>query len=560
MYTKLKLHTRKIFVTEFDLFFKKCSTLPIFLVIRTLSLSIDIFRRVPAREPARKILLLFASLLGCVFGFCFTSYIAGFTVRLLLSALAFLGLLKCIHTSHRVKTALLCGLTFGTAYWVVAFFDLYPAFSLTCQEYLFPVCLLLLSLGLGLFIAIPCLFAGLIRSKTLRLVSLSLLIAVFEFFRAELFPQLPLNVIPSLFCLDDSTIGLRIAQFVNLTNIYTLTFVWLLILTCLFLRTVYTTSFATCAALFLLWNGGRAFNEFDVERPSGFSEIDVALIQPNIQQSRKLKASQRTPIFLEVLATLADAQKQYKVWREKEDNSAPEAEQSGGNSPIAKVSDRDRPNGSEKTNYLDFVVLPETVVPGLIYADSEEVRQIQNCIQGENTIVIFGADRIKQTKPTIEWSNSMFILSKDGIIDVYDKTRLLPFGEYAPLRGLLRAIFRYSASKVDCSAGVERNVSAGGICFVPRICSESFFKCANKDGKAKLIIQILNDGWFASSIKEQHYAIDRLRVIEARLPMIRVSNDGCTSVFDKFGHAVIRVPERLQINKFVRIRIEKTAA
>jgi apolipoprotein N-acyltransferase len=75
-------------------------------------------------------------------------------------------------------------------------------------------------------------------------------------------------------------------------------------------------------------------------------------------------------------------------------------------------------------------------------------------------------------------------------------------------------------------------------------------------GKARWIVQILNDGWFEASIRGQHHALDKLRAIEMGLPMVRVSNNGCTSVLDKFGRVVMKVPENVRISKFFRLNID----
>jgi apolipoprotein N-acyltransferase len=150
----------------------------------------------------------------------------------------------------------------------------------------------------------------------------------------------------------------------------------------------------------------------------------------------------------------------------------------------------------------------------------------------------------------------MYIITKDKIIDVYDKTKLLPFGEYLPLRRfipsiILRLLGNGLWSGTDGIAGEMREIMIGKYAVLPRICSESFFKYEVKN--ARWIVQILNDGWFGNSIKAQHLAIDRLRVAQVRLPMVRVSNNGISAVIDRSGRVTIKLKTNHRISKSVTI-------
>jgi apolipoprotein N-acyltransferase len=200
-------------------------------------------------------------------------------------------------------------------------------------------------------------------------------------------------------------------------------------------------------------------------------------------------------------------------------------------------------------------------VPWLISDNSEQVYLLQSAIKSPDTILIFGADRIDGSSKGWEegsdkvWYNSMYVVSKNKILNIYDKVKLLPFGEYVPFHKFFPKFFNYILSGVDCSEGVAKEIPTQSYTFLPKICSESFFKY--KVGEAKWIVQILNDGWFGPSLRAQHLAIDRLRVVQANLPLVRVSNNGISAVLDLSAKILTALPENCQAKKFVQVEICK---
>jgi apolipoprotein N-acyltransferase len=144
--------------------------------------------------------------------------------------------------------------------------------------------------------------------------------------------------------------------------------------------------------------------------------------------------------------------------------------------------------------------------------------------------------------------NSVFTLSPDeGPVDRHDKTVLVPFGEYVPLRavfGSLEAVASGLADVGDLTPGHEvralRGLGRVGeqapatlICY--EVVYPSVVSRAVRAG-ARLLINTTNDAWYGrSSAPHQFLAIAKLRSAEHGLPMLRDANTGVTALIDASG-------------------------
>ncbi|GAB4143284.1 MAG: apolipoprotein N-acyltransferase [Sphingomonadales bacterium] len=141
--------------------------------------------------------------------------------------------------------------------------------------------------------------------------------------------------------------------------------------------------------------------------------------------------------------------------------------------------------------------------------------------------------------------NSLFAVDDAGNLQGrYDKTHLVPFGEYVPGRGLLQrlGIGRLVPSGIDFAAGPgPRTLTPAGVPpFSPLICYEAIFPGAVTAGGGApppaWMLNISNDAWFGDSHgPHQHFAIARMRSIEEGIPMVRATNTGISAVIDPVG-------------------------
>jgi apolipoprotein N-acyltransferase len=132
------------------------------------------------------------------------------------------------------------------------------------------------------------------------------------------------------------------------------------------------------------------------------------------------------------------------------------------------------------------------------------------------------------------------------IIGIYDKYRLVPFGEYLPLGEVLGrlGIRRLVHAPDDFSPGpIPQPVQFEGAPLVqPLICYESLFPGFTRRGaalsgkRAAWILNVSNDAWFGkTSGPWQHLNIASYRSIEEGLPMVRSTPTGISAMIDGYG-------------------------
>lgn len=147
------------------------------------------------------------------------------------------------------------------------------------------------------------------------------------------------------------------------------------------------------------------------------------------------------------------------------------------------------------------------------------------------------------------------VLSWAGSKEVshYDKTRLVPFGEYFPLLKAWPAAYAviFKAFNMPMLSGTEpdtayRSLELSGHRYGAYVCYESVFpevaEHMVKNG-ALVLVNVSNDGWFGKTIGvEQHFVMGNMRAIELRRYVLRAGNVGVTAIVDPLGRVVRRIP------------------
>jgi apolipoprotein N-acyltransferase len=145
--------------------------------------------------------------------------------------------------------------------------------------------------------------------------------------------------------------------------------------------------------------------------------------------------------------------------------------------------------------------------------------------------------------------NSAILLDPQGQkVFAYDKVHLVPFGEYEPFP----LIHRVAASFSDEIGGFRKGRNhavghlPGGYSFGVFICYEAIFPNEVRRfalNAADLFINISNDGWFGrSAAPEQHLRMARVRAVENRRWLVRVTNNGFTASVDPYGRLFQPLP------------------
>ena len=129
----------------------------------------------------------------------------------------------------------------------------------------------------------------------------------------------------------------------------------------------------------------------------------------------------------------------------------------------------------------------------------------------------------------------------------YDKTRLVPFGEYVPLESLLRGLIEFFDLPMSAIIpGTQQSLlTHGHLQFGPLICYEIAYtgQARNIAGNANVLLTVSNDTWFGDSIgPDQHLQIAQIRAREIGKPVVRATNDGLTAFINARGQVETILP------------------
>lgn len=184
------------------------------------------------------------------------------------------------------------------------------------------------------------------------------------------------------------------------------------------------------------------------------------------------------------------------------------------------------------------IIWPETAVPYFLHEDERVRKMIAQAI-GSNTL-ISGSLRIQRLgEDNFNLWNSLEVLQKGEIAAFYNKSQLVPFGEYVPLRPLLPFVEKITHGSKDFSRGDGATVLHAPNLppFAPLICYEVIYPDYRpKTGRAQWLINVTNDAWFGlSSGPHQHFEMARMRAVEQGLPIVRAANTGISGIVDSYG-------------------------
>jgi apolipoprotein N-acyltransferase len=268
---------------------------------------------------------------------------------------------------------------------------------------------------------------------------------------------------------------------------------------------------AAAAALAVLWGGG-AWRLAQAQTAD--TDIVVRIVQPDIKQAMKWTPAEFTAIVQRYLVL---------------------TRQSAPRTP-------------------DVVVWPEAAIPApvddLLDPRLWMRRAIEDALKPGQTLLM-GAYREEGPRPL--YYNSLYALRRDDkgltVTGRYDKFRLVPFGEYLPMEGLLTRLGLKALVAVgeSFSPGPEPTpISPAGLPRLqPLICYESLYPALASDGGARpdWIVNVSNDAWFGqTSGPWQHLNLASYRAIEAGLPMIRATPTGVSGVIDGYGRLRRQLP------------------
>ena len=419
------------------------------------------------------------------------------------------GLAWLIDGRDRPLGALADGWWFGGGFSAAAFYWIANALLVDAARYgwMYPAALLAIALGFGLFPAVSAWAACMAPRGRSRVLALAVAWLAVEWVRSWLLTGFPWNLVGTSLAFSDSLI--QPAAWGG---------PWLLSAIVLAMalapaaaapagrltpRTAVAGIGGAVAVVALAWLAGSL--RLDPEGPS--SGPLLRLVQPNIEQHLKWDD-----------ALLEDHFALHVV--------------------LSSTSLPDEPPAA--------VIWPEAAIHWSFLEKPAVLAQLAATAPA-NGLILAGAIRAEPDGAGgFRARNSILAFDRSGLAETYDKHRLVPFGEYVPLRGLL-PVERIVPGRHDIAPGDgPATIDPGTLpAFGALICYEIIFPAGIVDPghRPDWLLNVTNDAWFGdSSGPVQHFEAARLRAVEQGLAVVRVANTGISGVIDSHGRVVASLP------------------
>jgi apolipoprotein N-acyltransferase len=445
-------------------------------------------------------------LTGLLFAFAFPG--AG------IGALAFIALAPLLIAIVKSRTpwqSFFSGwIAFTTAWlvmvpWVVRVMSHYGGLPYFTGVLLFIAMSLYLGLFGGFFAWIV--FRLRLRERFLPWLAVPLAWAAIEFARTYLLTGFPWNLIatalidfPTLVQLDRFAGPYFLGTFVVLPSVIV---AWLITQRVPSIARVFVLG--SFGILVLVWWGTGLVASKLILRPTPAAPMIAAMLQPNISQEMRWDEDNVAAIYKRMIAMTEEAA-----------------------AKGAKV-----------------VIWPESTVP-LSYTETAYYRQsIEDLSRRHDIDIILGSVATDATNPGRIW-NSAFLVSRGNTIGHYDKIRLVPFGEYVPLRRMLFFAEKLVHAVGEFEFGTNEHPLAGKMQYGPAICYEVVYpqitRTQVKNG-ADVLVTITNDAWYdGTSAPAQHLWQARMRAVEGDRYMLRAGTTGISAFIDPTGQVIESIP------------------
>lgn len=425
--------------------------------------------------------------------------------------ISFTLLLLIMDKAETAKAAFAAGYWFGFGFFGFGLSWIGNALLVEPLKFgwLYPICLIAGGAFFGLFTGVPTLLCYPFKKLTAKYLTFPSFWVLSEILRSFILTGFPWNLLGSVMAFSTAAM-----QITSVIGTYGLSLLVLLLCSApaLYLKNRTKASlFAVLGIIIGLGGGIFAFGELRLKAypDGGPSETVLRFVQPSIPQSMKWDKG-----------ALEDNLKQYISLSQTE--------------------------GLDKT---DFVLWGETASAFALDME-DEYRNMVTAAIPETGYLVTGLVRYKfDNYDYYQPMNSMFVLNKNGDIEnYYDKTHLVPFGEYIPLRRYLPKWVRPITNTIaNFRAGTgHKNIKIGNYPrFGALICYEIIFpaEVVNSDNKPEWLINLTNDGWYGeSSGPYQHLTSARLRAVEEGITIARTANSGISALISRTGEIIDSLP------------------
>jgi apolipoprotein N-acyltransferase len=190
-----------------------------------------------------------------------------------------------------------------------------------------------------------------------------------------------------------------------------------------------------------------------------------------------------------------------------------------------------------------LIVWPETSLPGELRYEPELRREVGALARETGAWLVIGSNDHDEREVDREL-NQAFLVSPSGeVAGSYAKVRLVPFGEFVPMRALFPFLEQLHVRPFNLSPGPGFiPLRAGAHSLGALICFESSFpevsRALVREGAA-LLVELTNDTWFGRTpAAAQHAAMGALRAVETRRGFARAVTTGISQLIDPYGRVL----------------------
>lgn len=200
-----------------------------------------------------------------------------------------------------------------------------------------------------------------------------------------------------------------------------------------------------------------------------------------------------------------------------------------------------------KSQAPDLIVWPEGVCR--VELSSRQSRLPAALLGNQGTPMLLGACLQMWQDGAARNSNSALLTDASGrILGSYDKTILVPFGEYIPFGDIFPRLYSWSPFVSRFWPGTsEEPLLLGSHLLSVNICYEDIFpgqiRKLMRGGRERRVpeamFNLTNDSWYGNSTEPmEHLALASFRSIENRRSLVRVTNTGVSAFVDPVGRIV----------------------
>ncbi len=417
-----------------------------------------------------------------------------------LTLLALAGLVLLLGRARNAFVAGFAGLAFGIGYSMAGLYWITDAILVMADQFWWavPIAVPLLSFVLGLFVALPCGVARLAPSGWRRVSCLAGAWVLGDLARQFVLTGFPWNLVGSAWEMP-GTLGLVFMQPACWVGVHGLTLGTIVVAGSL---TLGAAGRRVACVLLVVWALAGYGHLRQAVPASGMSAV---LVQGNVSEAdhRDHGGEQgwADRVFDRHLALTRQGVAQ------------------------AQALEPNRPT---------MVVWAETASPYALAQDNAARLAVADA-SWPAVMTLAGTERFESQSIA---HNSLVAVGPGGsMAGFYDKTHLVPFGEYFPAY----AHFLLGEQGFTPGPGLRTLYLPGLPAIGPLICYEAIFpaRAVQPGTRPGLLVNITNDAWFGGSAGPwQHLAAARMRTVEEGLPMLRAANTGISAVIDANGRII----------------------